>query len=72
VRGTLPTAGEYEEVSIDDGDMDMFRVVKTLRRVGYYGAIYPDHVPTLINDADRKAAFAVGYIKALLSAAGSR
>ena len=70
VRGTLPSAGEYEEVSIDEGDMDMFRVVQTLKEVGYDGAIYPDHVPALIGDQDRRAAlaFAVGYIKALLSA----
>lgn len=70
VRGTLPSAGGYEEVSIDEGDMDGFKVVQALKEVGYEGAIYPDHVPTLVGDLDNRAAFAfaVGYIKGLLSA----
>jgi len=34
VRGTIPSAGEYEEVALDDGDMDMFQILKTLKDVG--------------------------------------
>jgi len=69
VRGTLPSTGEYEEVSLDDGDMDMFRVLKTLKEVGYEGALHPDHTPIMIEDEKGRAslAFAVGYIKALIS-----
>jgi len=72
VRGTLPSAGEYEEVSVDDGDMDMFRVIDALDEVGYDGAVYPDHVPTLLGDESRKIAlaFSVGYTKGLLSVLG--
>ncbi len=72
VRGTLPSAGEYEEVSIDEGDMDMFRVLDTLDEVGYDGAVYPDHVPNLLGDESRRTAlaFAVGYTKALMSVLG--
>ncbi len=70
VRGTLPSAGEYEEVSIDEGDMDMFGVLETLYEVGYDAAVYPDHVPNLVGDENRRTAlaFAVGYTKGLLSA----
>lgn len=70
VRGTLPSAGEYEEVALDDGDMDMFRVLKALKEVGYDGGVNPDHTPILIGDEKGRAslAFAVGYIKALISA----
>lgn len=69
VRGTIPSAGGYEEVALDDGDMDMFKVIQTLKEVGYDGAINPDHTPTLIGDTEGRASltFAVGYIKALIS-----
>ena len=70
VRGTLPSAGEYEEVALDDGDMDMFKVLQTLKTIGYDGAINPDHTPILVGDVKGRAslAFAAGYIKALISA----
>jgi mannonate dehydratase len=70
VRGTIPSAGGYEEVALDDGDMDMFKVLKTLKEVGYEGALSPDHMPTLVGDEKGRAmlAFAIGYIKALISA----
>jgi mannonate dehydratase len=69
VRGTLPNAGGYEEVALDDGDMDMFKVLKTLKEAGYKGVVNPDHIPILVGDTKGRAslAFAVGYIKALIS-----
>jgi mannonate dehydratase len=69
VRGTIPSAREYEEVSIDEGDMNIFRIVQTLKEIGYDKRVYPDHVPTLIGDEKRRAAlaFAVGYVKAVFS-----
>lgn len=70
VRGTLPSAGGYEEVMHDDGDMDLFRVLQAFKAVGYDGPINPDHFPILAGDEKGRAAyaFAVGYIKALISA----
>lgn len=70
VRGTIPSAGGYEEVALDDGDMNMFNILKALKDVGYEGTLNPDHLPILVGDEKRKAtiAFAVGYIKALISA----
>lgn len=72
VRGTLPSSGAYEEVMLDDGDMDMFRVLQALDRVGYDGCLNPDHYPVLDKTADPNGnagmAWSVGYIKALLSA----
>jgi mannonate dehydratase len=76
VRGTLPSSGAYEEVMLDDGDMEMFRVLEALDRVGYEGCLNPDHYPLLDVKADptRNAALAwsVGYVKALLSALTSK
>ena len=70
VRGTLPSAGEYEEVMLDEGDMDMFEILKTLKATGYDGTLSPDHPTIFIGDDNRKAttAWDTGYIRALLQA----
>lgn len=62
----------FMEVSVDDGDMDMHEVMRTLRDVGYAYGIQPDHV--LRTDGSDPAAgqeytaFCFGYIKALIQA----
>ncbi|MDQ1280434.1 MAG: Mannonate dehydratase [Thermoproteota archaeon] len=70
VRGTLPSAGEYEEVMLDEGDMDMFEILKALKATGYDGTLSPDHPTIFIGDDKRRATLAwnVGYIRALLQA----
>jgi mannonate dehydratase len=50
VRGSLPTAGAFEEALLDDGDLNMFRILLALRKVGYSGCINPDHIPQLEGD----------------------
>lgn len=47
VRGSLPTAGAFEEALLDDGDMNMFKILLELRKVGYDGCLNPDHVPIM-------------------------
>lgn len=71
VRGTIPVNGGYEETDLDDGDMNMFHVLKSLRAVGYDGALQIDHLPVYDGDTPfhgMAAAYAVGYIKALIRA----
>lgn len=71
VRGTIPTSGGYDEVALNDGDMNMFRVLRTLQSIGYDGAIQIDHLPNYSGDTSFQgiaSAFAVGYVKALLVA----
>ena len=78
VRGSLATAGAYEETALDDGDMNMFKIILELDRVGFDGCINPDHIPIMEGDyADgmggpqvsyQGLSYAVGYIKALLAA----
>ena len=70
VRGSLATAGGFEEVLLDDGDMNMFRVLQALDRVGFDGCINPDHHPRLEGDDDGIVAlgYAIGYIRACLAA----
>jgi len=71
VRGSLATARGFEEVLLDDGDMNMFRILLELRKVGFNGCLNPDHIPPLEGDppgAGLGLAYSVGYIKALLAA----
>jgi len=71
VRGTIPSTGGYEEVALGDGDMNMFAVLKSLRSVGYDGGLQIDHLPEYDGDTafqGMAAAYAVGYLKALLAA----
>ena len=78
VRGSMATAGAYEETALDDGDMNMFKIVQALDQVGFDGCINPDHIPIIEGDyadgmtgdqvSHQGLAYAVGYIKALLAA----
>lgn len=71
VRGTLPRDGGYDEVMLDEGDMDMLEVVRALDRVGYEGSLNTDHDAVLEGDTGNRnaaRAFSVGYIRALISA----
>jgi mannonate dehydratase len=47
VRGSFPTAGGFEEVLLDDGDMNMYQILLALQKVGYEGCLNPDHHPEL-------------------------
>jgi mannonate dehydratase len=66
VRGSLATAGGFEEVLLDDGDMNMFKVLLELQKVGFSGCLNPDHIPNL--EGNVGLAYSIGYIKALLAA----
>ena len=71
VRGNLATAGGFEEVLLDDGDMNMSRIVGELSRVGFDGCLNPDHLQPIEGDgrsAHQALAYSIGYIKALLTA----
>ena len=65
VRGKVP---HYQEVFVDEGDLDMLRAIQVLRDVGYEGMIIPDHTPEMSCDAPWHAgmAYALGYMKAAL------
>lgn len=67
VRGTVP---RYQEVFVDEGDLDVIHVVRALRDVGYDGVLIPDHTPEMTCGAPWHAgmAFALGYIRAALQA----
>ena len=72
-RNIIGGYNDFQEVYPDNGDMDMFQVMKALRDVGYDGMVMPDHIPSHSNRESglQGFAFAFGYIKAMIQAAGS-
>jgi mannonate dehydratase len=70
VRGTVEE-GEYAEVFVDDGDLNMKDVAFALHDAGFDGMLHYDHPVGLSGDdahGMRYVAFATGYIKGLLAA----
>jgi mannonate dehydratase len=67
VRGKVP---RYQEVFLDEGDLDVPRVIELLHRRNYRGVIVPDHTPALeCRDGWHAGmAYAIGYLRALRQA----
>lgn len=65
VTGKVP---HYRETFVDDGDVDMLRVLRILKRNGFDGVLIPDHTPQMSCAAPWHAgmAFAMGYMRAAL------
>jgi len=65
VTGKVPF---YRETFIDDGDIDMLRVLRILKKNNYDGVLIPDHTPQMSCSAPWHAgmAFAMGYMRAAL------
>ncbi len=63
VRDKVPN---YKETFIDDGEVDVLRVLGILKRNGFTGVIIPDHAPQMSCAAPWHAgmAYALGFIKA--------
>jgi len=65
VTGKVPF---YRETFIDDGDIDMLRVLRILKKNKFAGVLIPDHTPQMTCAAPWHAgmAFAMGYMKAAM------
>lgn len=65
VRGKIP---EYREAFIDDGDVDILKVLKILKRNHFDGVLIPDHTPQMACAAPWHAgmAYALGFMRAAL------
>ena len=65
VRGKAPS---YKEVFVDEGDVDMIKILRILKKNNFQGVLIPDHTPQMTCDAPWYAgmAFAMGYMKAAL------
>ncbi len=67
-RNVVGTVPHYDEVFVDEGDVDMVEVLRVLKRNNFDGVLIPDHTPQMSCDAPWHAgkAFALGYMKAAL------
>jgi mannonate dehydratase len=65
VHGKVPT---YKETFIDDGDVDVLKVLHILQRNNFDGVVIPDHAPQMSCAAPWHAgmAFALGYLRAAI------
>ncbi len=69
VRGKVPY---YRETFLDEGDIDMVRILQILKQNGYDGVLIPDHTPQMACGAAWHAgmAHALGYLRGALQALG--
>ncbi|HWX21993.1 MAG TPA: mannonate dehydratase [Candidatus Binatia bacterium] len=67
ITGKVP---HYRETFVDDGDIDMLRVLRLLKKNGFDGVLIPDHTPQMACGAPWHAgmAYAMGYMQAALQA----
>lgn len=63
----------FHETFVDDGQMDMAKLMKILYQSGFKGPLRPDHVPTMGDDphgfpgyTTYGTLFAIGYIRGLI------
>ncbi len=69
-RNIRGTPYEFEEVFLDEGDMDMVAAMEAYRDVGFDGPIMMDLTPGVPSDPSGMASrsYSNGYIKALIQA----
>lgn len=63
-----PLPQPWRETFIDDGYMDMHRVMQALREVEYDGCIIPDHIPGMVGGHHAGLAYSIAYMRALVQA----
>lgn len=65
VTGNVP---HYRETFVDDGDVDMLRILRILKGNDFTGVIIPDHTPQMTCAAPWHAgmAYALGYMNAAI------
>jgi mannonate dehydratase len=66
VAGKVP---HYRETFIDEGDVDMIRILSILKKNDFQGVIIPDHTPQMTCAAPWHAGMAhtIGFIQAALA-----
>ena len=68
-RNVSDTVPKFREEFINTGHVDMYKAMKSYKKVGFDGMFVDDHVPVVVGDSNwghRGRAFANGYIQALM------
>jgi D-mannonate dehydratase len=69
----LGEGGDSQECYIGEGQLDITRLLRALRDVGFAGCIIDDHAPRIVGDDGwhpRARAYQTGYLMGLLRALG--
>ena len=69
LRNVVGKAPHYRETFIDEGDVDMIRILSILHRNGFDGVVIPDHTPQMTCPAPWHAGMAhtLGFVLATLA-----
>ena len=68
-RDVIGHVPKFREAFVNEGNCNMFEVMKALKAVGFKGFMITDHVPHIVDDTPwghRGRAHAIGYMAALL------
>jgi len=67
-RNVVGKVPQYREAFVDEGDIDMVRALRILKKNNFDGVIIPDHTPEMSCAAPWHAgkAFALGYMRGVL------
>jgi mannonate dehydratase len=68
-RNVSAPVPHFVETFVDNGMMDMWKVMKALVEVDFRGALIADHVPSMVGGRNVGWAYSMGYIRALLARA---
>jgi mannonate dehydratase len=68
-RNIVGKVPNYKEVFVDEGDIDMVKILRILKKNRFEGVLIPDHTPQMSCNAPWHAgmAYAMGYMKAAIS-----
>ncbi|MDO5977887.1 mannonate dehydratase [Flavivirga spongiicola] len=67
-RNVIGKVPDYKEVFVDEGDIDMVKILRILKKNNFDGVLIPDHTPQMTCDAPWYAgmAYAMGYMKSAM------
>ncbi|WP_410369468.1 mannonate dehydratase [Chelatococcus asaccharovorans] len=71
MKGAVPN---FAECFVDEGDINIVRILKILQRNSFGGFVIDDHVPQMTHDTPwghRGRAFSTGYLRGLCRALDS-
>jgi len=63
---TKPMPEGFVETYLDDGYMDMWKIMRALREVNFDGAIISDHLPQMAHGRYAAEGWSIGYMRGLL------
>jgi mannonate dehydratase len=69
LRNVVGKVPHYRETFIDEGEVDMIRILSILKKNGFQGVVVPDHTPQMTCPAPWHAGMAhtIGFIQATLA-----